>query len=86
MLCFYVCLTFLQLFLSFCFIVLGLCICFTYIEGLFCKNKNYFGGWQDGSVVKSADCSSEGPKFKSQQPHGGSQPFVTKFDALFWSD
>jgi hypothetical protein len=37
-------------------------------------------GWRDGSVVKSADCSSEGSKFKSQQPHGGSQP-----DALFWS-
>jgi hypothetical protein len=25
------------------------------------------------------------PKFKSQQPHGGSQPSVTKSDALFWS-
>jgi hypothetical protein len=32
--------------------------------------------WQDGSMVKSADCSSEGPKFKSQQP----QPSVTKSD------
>jgi hypothetical protein len=42
-------------------------------------------GWRDGSVVKSANCSSEGPKFKSQQPHGGSQPSVTKSDALFWS-
>jgi hypothetical protein len=29
-------------------------------------------------VVKSADCSSKGPEFKSQQPHGGSQPSVTK--------
>jgi hypothetical protein len=29
-------------------------------------------GWRDGSVVKSTDCSSEGPEFKSQQPHGGS--------------
>jgi hypothetical protein len=27
--------------------------------------------WRDGSVVKSTDCSSEGPEFKSQQPHGG---------------
>jgi hypothetical protein len=27
-------------------------------------------------VVKSTDCSSEGPEFKSQQPHGGSQPSV----------
>jgi hypothetical protein len=33
-------------------------------------------------VVKSTDCSSGGPKFKSQQPHGGSQPSVTKSDAL----
>jgi hypothetical protein len=27
-------------------------------------------------VVKSTDCSSRGPEFKSQQPHGGSQPSV----------
>jgi hypothetical protein len=32
------------------------------------------GGWRDGSVVKSADCSSRGPEFKSQKPYGGSQP------------
>jgi hypothetical protein len=43
------------------------------------------GGWRDGSVVKNAGCSSEGPEFKSQQPHGGPQPSVTKSDALFWS-
>jgi hypothetical protein len=29
-----------------------------------------------GSVVKSTDCSPGGPEFKSQQPHGGSQPSV----------
>jgi hypothetical protein len=23
-------------------------------------------GWRDGSAVKSTDCSSEGPEFKSQ--------------------
>ena len=34
------------------------------------------GDWRDGSVVKSADCSSDCPEFKSQQPHGGSQPSV----------
>jgi hypothetical protein len=51
-----------------------------------CKlKKKIHMGWQDGSVVKSADCSSKGPEFKSQQPHGGSQPSVMKFDALFWS-
>jgi hypothetical protein len=44
----------------------------------------YAGGWRDGSVVKSADCSSEGSEFKSQQPYGGSQPSVTKSNALLW--
>jgi hypothetical protein len=31
-------------------------------------------------VVKSTDCSSIGPKFKSQQSHGGSQPSVMESD------
>jgi hypothetical protein len=35
--------------------------------------------------VRTPDCSSEGPEFKSQQPHGGSQPSVTRSEALFWS-
>jgi hypothetical protein len=35
--------------------------------------------------VKSIDCSSRGPEFNSQQPHGGSQPTVMGSDALFWS-
>jgi hypothetical protein len=35
--------------------------------------------------VRAPNCSSEGLKFKSQQPHGGSQPSVTRSDALFWS-
>jgi hypothetical protein len=33
-------------------------------------------GWRDGSAVKSTDCSSRGPEFNFQQPHGGSQPSV----------
>jgi hypothetical protein len=33
-------------------------------------------------VVRSTDCSSRGPEFKSQQPHGGSQPSVMGSDAL----
>jgi hypothetical protein len=33
---------------------------------------------------KSTDCSSKGPEFKSQQPHGGSQPPVMRSDTLFW--
>jgi hypothetical protein len=44
--------------------------------------KNW--GWRDGSEVKSTDCSSRGPEFNSQQPHGGSQPSVMGLDALFW--
>jgi hypothetical protein len=35
-------------------------------------------------VVKSTDCSSRGPEFNSQHPHGGSQPSVMGSDALFW--
>jgi hypothetical protein len=35
-------------------------------------------------VVKSTDCSSEGPEFKSQQPHSGSQPSVIRSVTLFW--
>ena len=40
-------------------------------------------GWRYASV-KSTDCSSRGPEFNSQQPHGGSQPSVMGSDALFW--
>jgi hypothetical protein len=49
------------------------------------EEKEVIRGWRDGSVVKSTDCSSEGPEFKSQQPHGGSQPSVMRSDAVFWS-
>jgi hypothetical protein len=34
--------------------------------------------------VRAPDCSSKGPELKSQQPHGGSQPSVTRSDSLFW--
>ena len=43
-------------------------------------------GLEDGSAVKTTDCPSEGPEFKSQQPHGGSQPSIMRSDALFWVD
>jgi hypothetical protein len=36
--------------------------------------------WGDGSAVKSTGCSSRGPEFKSQQPHGGSQPPIMGSD------
>jgi hypothetical protein len=38
----------------------------------------------NGSTSKSTGCSSEGPEFKSQQPHGGSQPSIMRSDPLFW--
>ena len=41
-------------------------------------------GWRDDSAVKSTDCSSRGPEFNSQQPHGGSQQSVMGSDALLW--
>jgi hypothetical protein len=46
--------------------------------------KLLLGVWRDGLVVKSTDCSSRGPEFKSQQPHGDSQPSVMRSNALFW--
>jgi hypothetical protein len=47
-------------------------------------SKKGMKGWRDGSALKSADCSSRGPEFKSQQPHGGPQPSVMRSDALCW--
>ncbi|EDM01797.1 rCG30256 [Rattus norvegicus] len=41
-------------------------------------------GWIDGSVVKSTDCSSRGPEFKSQQPRGVSQPSVIRCPILVY--
>jgi hypothetical protein len=35
--------------------------------------KSKIRGWRDGSAVKNTGCSSRGPRFNSQHPHGGSQ-------------
>jgi hypothetical protein len=35
-------------------------------------------------VIKNTDCSSKGPEFISQHPHGGSQSSIMGSDALFW--
>jgi hypothetical protein len=45
------------------------------------KIKKPVLGWRGGSGVKSTDCSSESPEFKSQQPHGGLQPSLMRSDA-----
>jgi hypothetical protein len=50
----------------------------------FFPKRNKDSGWRDGSAIKSTECSSEGPEFESQQPHGGSQPSIMRSDALFW--
>jgi hypothetical protein len=50
-------------------------ICFLYKDVLKIKcGERGQGG--DGSAVKSTDCSSKDPEFKSQQPHGSSLPSV----------
>lgn len=38
--------------------------------------RNRGGGWRDGFVIKSTDCSSRSPGFSSQQPDDSSQPYV----------
>jgi hypothetical protein len=48
------------------------------------KNKAD-GAGEMAQWVRASDCSSEGLEFKSQQPHGGSQPSVMRSDTLFWS-
>jgi hypothetical protein len=50
------------------------------IEVIKCRRAGEMAQW-----VRAPNCSSEGPEFKSQQPHGGSQPSVTRSDSLFWS-
>ena len=48
-----------------------------------CK-KSIIGAGEMAQWVRAPDCSSKGPEFKSQQPHGGSQPSVARSDSLFW--
>jgi hypothetical protein len=65
---------------------LALCSCFpltSFQMSIFKKTKQ--GAGEMAQWVRAPDCFSEGPEFKSQQPHGGSQPSVTRSDALFWS-
>jgi hypothetical protein len=51
---------------------------------IFIFKKSFLGLERHGSGVRSTNCSSRGPEFNSQQPHGGSQPSVMRLDALFW--
>jgi hypothetical protein len=62
------------------------------VKNLYGNNFNNFkslkkeieGAGEMAQQVRAPDCSSEGPEFKSQQPHGGSQPSLTRSDSLFW--
>jgi hypothetical protein len=47
--------------------------------------KDFNRAGEMAQQVRAPDCPSEGPEFKSQQPHGGSQPSVMRSDSLFWS-
>ena len=49
-----------------------------------CSRMSTVGAGEMAQRVRAPDCSSEGPEFKSQQPHGGSQPSVTRSHTLFW--
>jgi hypothetical protein len=57
------------------------------VENIFKKHilKGTYRAGEMAQWVRAPDCSSEGPEFKSQQPHGGSQPSLTRSDSLFWS-
>jgi hypothetical protein len=50
-----------------------------------CDKTPQPGAGEMAQWVRAPDCSSKGTEFKSQQPHDGSQPSVTRSDALFWS-
>jgi hypothetical protein len=41
------------------------------------KNILVRGGWRDDSMAKSSGCSSRGPRFNSQHPHGSSKLSAT---------
>ena len=59
-------------------------VCMGYvIVMVFLFKETPYGGWRDGSAVKSTYCSSRVPEFNSQQAHGGSQPSVMRSD-VFW--
>jgi hypothetical protein len=57
---------------------------YTSNSSTFIKEFQYRAG-EMAQWVRTPNCSSEGLEFKSQQPHGGSQPCVTRSDGLFWS-
>jgi hypothetical protein len=49
-----------------------------------CREMFTIGVGAMAQWVRALTALLEGPKFKSQQPHGGLQPPVMRSDALFW--
>jgi hypothetical protein len=50
---------------------------------------NICGGGGAGEMaqwLRALTALPKGPEFKSQQPHGGSQPSVMRSEAPFWSE
>jgi hypothetical protein len=45
------------------------------------SKSNFAWAGEMTQQIKEPECSSEGPGFKSQQPHGGSQPSIMRSDA-----
>nr|XP_048280865.1 zinc finger protein 562-like [Myodes glareolus] len=43
-----------------------------WVQGTQLQGFQQYLSWRNGSVVKSTACSSNGPEFNSQRPHGGS--------------
>ena len=57
-------------FFSFVYVFIWcVCVC---VSVCLSVSKDKIQGWQNVLVCKSIDCSSKGPEFKSQQPHGDS--------------
>jgi hypothetical protein len=63
--------------------VVDVCVSENLTSTKLCNKSKRTRGWRDGSAAKNTDCSFRGPEFKSQQPHGGSQPSVMGSDAFF---
>jgi hypothetical protein len=47
-------------------------------------SKQKIGAGEMAQQLRALIALPNGPEFKSQQPHGGSQPSVKRSDAFFW--
>jgi len=61
----------------------NLCLPF-FLSNALLIERSVPGAGEMAQRLRAPNCSSRGPEFNSQQPHGGSQPSVKRSDALFW--